>query len=261
MYYSTVLDSLISDLSHELDRMNQELKDAPTGRLARTVRPDGTYYYHHQPKRGYRKTAKRTGITYNEDMIHQLARKRFVEVEQDTARRNLLTLQQAREQYQIIDPDTARRELGGPYQDLPAHMFTPWIPPELRLLTDPNYHDEYRIHVTPDGTTVRSKSELVIVSRLEHFDVDATYEHILKLDRLHYHPDFTIRRRRDGKTIYWEHAGAMTVPQYRRSHEARLTAFEANGIVPWDNLIITYDDEKGGLDVRIVDALIQGWLL
>ena len=99
------------------------------------------------------------------------------------------------------------------------------------------------------------------MSRLEHFDVDATYEHILKLDRLHYHPDFTIRRRCDGKTIYWEHAGAMTVPQYRRRHEARLTAFEANGIVPWDNLIITYDDEKGGLDVRIVDALIQGWLL
>ncbi|MDY4404350.1 hypothetical protein [Blautia sp.] len=34
-----------------------------------------------------------------------------------------------------------------------------------------------------------------------------------------------------------------------------------HGIVPWKNLIMTYDNADGGLDIRMVDAMITAWLL
>lgn len=261
MYYSAVLDSLITDLASETQRIQQELKDAPDGHLVRTIRESGTYYYQHLPKRGYRTAPKRIGITSNEDLIHQLARKKYVEAEQRIARENLQVLKKAREAYQVIDPAVTRDALGKTYQNLPLHMFTPWIPPHLRMSTDQEYYNSDRIHVSSDGTTVRSKSELVIMGRLDHFNVEAIYENEIAIRTKHLHPDFTIRRRRDGKIIYWEHAGIMIDPQYRKRHEERMALFEQAGIVPWENLIVTYDDASGGLDVRVVDALIQGWLL
>ena len=53
----------------------------------------------------------------------------------------------------------------------------------------------------------------------------------------------------------------MEDPKYRARHERKLWDYEQYGSVPWRNLIITYDDDKGGIDVKLVDALIRGWLL
>jgi hypothetical protein len=40
-----------------------------------------------------------------------------------------------------------------------------------------------------------------------------------------------------------------------------MAVYEEYGIVPWSNLILTYDDASGGIDVKLVDGLIRGWLL
>lgn len=261
MYYSTILDSLIRSLDGQITRTKQELKELPEGRLTRAARARKTYYYQHLPPHGFRKTARRKGITEEEDLIHQLARKRYVEVEQDLARRNMQVLKDARQQYQPVEPAAIRDLLGKSYDLLPPHMFTPLITASQLWATDPGYRPEGRIQTSPGGISVRSKSELVIEGRFEHFGVEAIYEQRIWIDKYHLHPDFTIRRRTDGETIYWEHAGGMSEEKYRRDHKWRMQIYEDNGIVPWKNLIVTYDDEDGGLDARIVDALIIGWQL
>ena len=49
----------------------------------------------------------------------------------------------------------------------------------------------------------------------------------------------------------------MTDPKYRRRWEEKKKFYEKNGIKEGKNLIVTYDDEKGGLDSSAIDALIK----
>lgn len=37
--------------------------------------------------------------------------------------------------------------------------------------------------------------------------------------------------------------------------------YEAGGIVPWKNLIVTYDNEEGHMDTRLIDAEIINKLM
>ena len=282
MYYSTILESLIRDLDREVRKLEEELRSMPQGRLEKNTSKGRPYYQQYLPPHGFRKSPKRINLTRNPEMIHLLARKRFLQEQGALAQRNLAILKEARDAYKVWDPSQYGSALGGPYKDLPAEMFMPLrTDPTLeesqrlqtsrrpgtttpfadRMLLSDTFRAEDLIHKSSSGVLIRTKSELVILGRLEYFCVDATYEERIFIGGEIARPDFTIQRRRDGKTIYWEHAGLMTDPGYRARHDKKMHVYEQNGIVPWDNLILTYDDEKGGLDVRLVDALIQGWLL
>ncbi|MCQ4635662.1 hypothetical protein NE619_02885 [Anaerovorax odorimutans] len=46
-----------------------------------------------------------------------------------------------------------------------------------------------------------------------------------------------------------------------KRHKWKLAMYEKAGIVPWKNLIVTYDDENGNLDARIIEAEIINKLL
>ena len=48
----------------------------------------------------------------------------------------------------------------------------------------------------------------------------------------------------------------MTDPQYKKRWEDK-KFYEKNGIVEGKNLIVTYDDENGGLDSSAIDKLIK----
>lgn len=264
MYYSSVLASLVDQLDSEIKGYEAELSQLPEGRLTRTMRQGRTYYYHLLPPRGFRTTEKRVGITGDKERIHQLARKRYVRESLMLARDNLQILQKARAGYVPQDPASLRAALRGPYSDLPLEMFSPLADPLAPGAYDQRkntYRPNELIHMTPDGVPMRTKSEVVIAGRLGHFGLASEYEKPLVLNGITYHPDFTVRRPRDGKTIFWEHAGIMEDPEYRRKHDRKMAIYEEYGIVPWDNLIVTYDDANGGIDVRLVDALIRGWLL
>lgn len=264
MYYSGILDSLINDLAADIAQKEEELTHAPEGSLYRLKKADGMYYYNLLPPRGFRKKKKRVGITKDKDMIHRLARKRYLKESLSLARRNLQILQEASAAYVPHDPASLRAALRGPYADLPLEMFTPLVPPPkpgAYNQWENDYRKEELTQTSHDGVPMRTKSEVNIAGRLGHFGVENVYEKPLELNRKIYRPDFTIKRPRDGKTIYWEHAGLMEDPKYRARHERKLRDYEQYGIVPWRNLIITYDDDKGGIDVKLVDALIRGWLL
>ena len=71
--------------------------------------------------------------------------------------------------------------------------------------------------------------------------------------------DFTILTRNG--LWYWEHAGKVNDPGYLRKHKWKLSMYERAGIFPWKNLIVTYDDENGGIDTRVIESEIKNKLL
>ena len=68
-------------------------------------------------------------------------------------------------------------------------------------------------------------------------------------------------READNKIFYWEHLGLVADSGYIDNNLLKLREYEQIGITPWNNLIITYDQGDGGIDVKIIDAMIQGYLL
>ncbi|MBR4023844.1 MAG: hypothetical protein IKI86_01035 [Firmicutes bacterium] len=117
-----------------------------------------------------------------------------------------------------------------------------------------SYKEEGKIHTTSRGLKVRSKSELALCELFYELGIEFRYEEEMILGGKAFGPDFTIRRKSDGKIFYWEHCGMMDDPDYRKRNAEKLAAYEENGIVPWDNLIITYDSD-GSIDLSLAEAI------
>ena len=53
----------------------------------------------------------------------------------------------------------------------------------------------------------------------------------------------------------------MDVPSYKAEYKVKMREYEEAGIVPWDNLIMTFDTVEGGMRADIIEAMIKCWLL
>ncbi len=113
-----------------------------------------------------------------------------------------------------------------------------------------------KTQVTSRGLHVRSKSEVLIAEALYDAGIPFRYEQVLNIGPDEYAPDFTILRA-DGKVIFWEHCGRMFEQRYFDSHFRKLRAYYGAGVVPWKNLILTYDSLDGDIDLREIRAQID----
>lgn len=133
------------------------------------------------------------------------------------------------------------------------------------IIYNNKYYDENKIHKTIKGELVRSKSEVIIANMLYNYeksgDIKYYYEKELLLkDNSVRLPDFTIKTDL-GDTWYWEHCGMMTDINYKMYWEAKKKIYEENGIIEGKNLIVTYDDEKGGIDTAKIEEVINKYLI
>ena len=55
--------------------------------------------------------------------------------------------------------------------------------------------------------------------------------------------------------------GWITTESYKAEYKVKMREYETAGIVPWDNLIMTFDTEKGGMRADIIEAIIKCLLL
>lgn len=53
----------------------------------------------------------------------------------------------------------------------------------------------------------------------------------------------------------------MDNPFYKAKYKRKMKEYEEAGIVPWDNLIMTFDKVDGGLRGDLIEALIKCGLL
>ena len=81
------------------------------------------------------------------------------------------------------------------------------------------------------------------------------------LDACTVYPDFTIRHPQTGRTYYWEHFGLMDNPEYARKAFQKVQIYNANGILPSDQLIMTFENQKKPLSYEEVEAVITHYFL
>lgn len=126
--------------------------------------------------------------------------------------------------------------------------------------------DAKLIHRSRRGTPLRSKSEVIIDDALAAHGVVAGYEIPFHgRDGIeHRLPDFTIDDQAMGRVILWEHCGMLADEGYRLRWENKLQWYRDNGVLTLEEgggeratLVVTQDDERGGIDGRQIDDLIR----
>lgn len=264
MVYKEQIQRVIRELAERKQDLAAELKTLPEGEIHVVDREPNYYYYERFPKRGNRKKERRLGISTNKDRIMALVRKRYVTLAMDVIDNDILVLEDALKLYKGTDENSVMEEFFEKYPQLSGYAYYGLQSDEdwaNDFETQKDFYEEEHKHTSLKGEKMLSKNELYIAARLDHHKIPYRYEDTVDhpdVDRL---PDFKIRRPRDGKIIYWEHVGRTTDSDYMGRNEVKFIEYENAGIVPWDNLIITYDQSDGGINAKLIEAMIYGWLL
>jgi hypothetical protein len=264
MRYKDELDRIRCELIERREDLERELDELPEGELLITDHNGLRKYIQRMPVKGNRKKEHRYGIKRKPDVLNGLVRKEYVSETLKVIDQDIRALELACKRYKPIDEETVMRRFLEEYPELVSGIYHKTIDPEdwvKRLPRIDNVFPENLKHTAADGTKSRSKNELYIASRLDHHGIIYRWDCPTGIPGLYRNPDFSILRRRDWRVIYWEHCGMMDDPDYRKKNEIRLKDYEKAGIVPWDNLIITYDTIEGGLRGDLVEAMIKSWLL
>lgn len=154
------------------------------------------------------------------------------------------------------------KSMSAAYRKLPLEAFFPDLEyanylEREKISTNPNWTESLK-HKTSKGHEVRSKSEAIICDVLDALEIPYIYEKALTIDDITYYPDFTIFNPNNGKTYYLEHFGMMYESRYVKNCLKKLGTYIENNIVPWDNLIITYEATISDRDYLI--SYIQYYL-
>lgn len=112
-------------------------------------------------------------------------------------------------------------------------------------------------HVTSTGIKVRSKSESIIATLLDMNEIPYRYEVPITLGNHTYYPDFTIMRPTDRKLFYWEHFGMMSDSRYYEKAIKKLETYIKYGLMPWDQLITTFESNEENFDAQHIDKIIK----
>ncbi len=126
----------------------------------------------------------------------------------------------------------------------------------IKSVHDSEFFKEFKKHVTPKGAMVRSKSEALIAGIMELYGLEYQYEKRLTLAGRSFYPDFTMVNVLSGELIYWEHFGLTHDSEYRKAMAEKLAIYEQHGILPWKNLIITFDSEDGYIDMQRIHRIL-----
>ena len=115
---------------------------------------------------------------------------------------------------------------------------------------------------TDSGIRVRSKTELIITEMLEKKGIPFYYEKPLVLKGSgRIHPDFTVLNVKKRKTMYWEHLGKMDDIDYLDHALGRIGNYEAAGLFPGKDLILTYESSSRQISTKMIEKTIMTYLL
>ena len=115
---------------------------------------------------------------------------------------------------------------------------------------------------TEKGELVRSKSEKILADKFYGMEIPYVYECPLMLKGFGYiRQDFVLLNKYTRKEYYWEHFGLMSDKDYCEKSVKKINQYIKSGIYPGDKLISTYETEKCVLDFKLVDEIIEKYLM
>ena len=252
------IEEMLHSLENEYKKCNDELRNMPAGNLIATSRNGCPVFFH---ALGSKETYRRTSINNDEVLKRSLARKKYLEMQLAHLKEDIAVLQNVHKRISGSNPADILRMLPRAYTMLPTEYFFPdqsdW---ENESYPMSDYKPEMRRHLTSRGLKVRSKSELIIAEKYYENAVQFRYEQILFYGTTKLVPDFTIRAP-GGHIIYWEHCGMTNDENYISHHKWKMSIYEKMDIVPWKNLIVTYDDENGNVNIPLIESEIKNKIL
>ena len=122
------------------------------------------------------------------------------------------------------------------------------------------YREKEKIHRF-EGVKYRSKSEVIIAQLLHSYGIEYKYEIKVRANGRIIRSDFQVKRPKDNKTFIWEHFGLTDEEDYLKRTYSKLEDYHLQGIDLWDSLLISFDQEDGGIDVDVIDKIVNVFLL
>lgn len=207
---------------------------------------------------------KRHAINKHPEIVKGLIRRTYLERELAVLEKNVKALETMTKAFCEVAPDDILERMPERFRSFPKEYFFPQ-PKEDDWASQPyeqsSYKTERKIHTTSRGLLVRSKSELAISEAFYKYDVPFRYEQILEIGTYRVAPDFMPRNKRTSEQFYWEHCGMPEDEEYMRHHKWKMNLYGSVGIVPWKNLIVSYDGVDGTLNIAEIESVIKNKLL
>ncbi len=250
------------------------LKDSPEGCLKIRMNRGKARYFHFMGDSSEVKNAScinkgKTGERYlslkEKDFICALAQKAY-----DTKILNCIEQElKAMERYLNTCPKIMAEDW---YKELHSErqkIIVPIVPDWERLRDDwlslqyegKGFDERIPEIYTDKGDRVRSKSELLIANELYRADVAYRYECPVYIKRFGtIYPDFMILSEKKQKEICWEHFGRMDDPEYAQKAVQKIAAYEENGYVIGENLVVTFETKQTILTTRKIQTVIERYL-
>lgn len=255
------------ELQNMLKQVDTILKDAPEGRLRIShVRKTNTYFLCGTDPS---KDRKNTGVYLRRDqvaLIRKLAQKGYLQQIRNELKKQLHFLDQRTPDLSdapilavFNHLSEARKQLVTPLIDDDASFSARWQAVTYNSRTFPLGSPEY---ITERGERVLSKSEKILADKFYRMSIPYHYEKPLNLPDFGWiRPDFTLLNVHTRQEFYWEHLGMVDSAAYVEENVKRLNAYIKAGIIPGKNLILTWETKNSPLDWRVVETLINTFLI
>ena len=270
--YRDQIEEMVYEQKKILMKYTNERNRCIEGNLAHCANHGKKTYYHTHYENG---RYVRTTIGGNPEAIKELARKEFLSVSCKVLDHNIKVLERAERSLLDGGIDYLKGKMQKAYRQLPDEYFfnngfiqksiypvrgaEEGIRRHVNWAREPyeksTYNPKGLKYPTSIGLKVRSKSEQHIVEQLVNYGVPFRYEQVIRVNDSTFAPDFTFRGI-NRKLFYWEHAGMMNDPIYRARHKKKMELMERGGIVPWENLIVTYDIDDY-INIPMIKSIIE----
>ncbi len=257
------LKEKVKEMDKLISEAEKSLKKAPKGSLVLSKSNGVTQYYHKTEstqKKGKYISSK------NKKLIAALTQKdydlRFLKV----IKKQKKQIQKAIKLLPDIDLTTiysklseGRKKHVKPYILSNEQYVEQWSGVQY---TGKDFFDNTHVIMTERGERVRSKSEKILADKLFAMGIPYRYEYPVKLKCYGtVYPDFTLLNVRERKEFYLEHFGMMDDPEYSEKAIKKLEEYAKNGIYIGKNLLVTFETLHKPLDMKIVEQMLNEFIL
>lgn len=253
------------------NKIQRKLANLPEGHICVTKCREYTQYYQlqKQPKPNSKDilTVKKYISTKDKDAIIALAEKEYYGGLMDLVQSYLAELERFLQDYKPLSWDKPLNDLNPILQKFVVPAITPddiYVAQWLQNWPEPpNTYPIRSNSFTNKGEHVRSKSEKIIADRLADRGVPYKYEcgYRMTCSGIVRYPDFTCLNLREREEVIWEHLGTVDKDDYVMKNMQKLVEYQTDGFIVGKNLIITFENDDYSLDSRILDQIIDTYLL
>ena len=245
-----------------ISKKSEELRLAPPGKIRITHNKGCVQYYYNWPEE------KQNSYIPKDQMekIKALAQKQYDQSILDSAvkERELL------KKYLHKLPALPFEEIYGNMPEARQKLVVPVIETDEVFVQRwkeqpyPNIstRKEHPVILNDQGMKLDSKAELAIANQFEKRGIPYLTQFPVYLQGYGWvYADFKLLNVRLREEYYWEHLGMLDSPAYRKNCLPKLNRYILNGYLPGSNLILSWESEEARLDMRVIDMLIDSYLL